>query len=135
MHQLYTPPRMKWRIYYDDGSTFDNTQGKPEQAPPFGVLCIVAFNKDNGRSIFHKWDFYYYNTTVENWFGCDMFGLLDQLCHDNTNALKAVKQGRTVSNKQFRKILAKAVHDPDFPKQQAHDTLDDREKFIKERTG
>jgi len=26
-----------WRIYYDNGSTFDSTQGEPHEAPAEGV--------------------------------------------------------------------------------------------------
>jgi len=32
--------KITWRIYYADGSTFDNTQGNPEDAPTTGVIAI-----------------------------------------------------------------------------------------------
>jgi len=41
-----------WRIYYDNGSTFDSEDGAWEDAPLDGVICIVR--KDGDRVEFHS---------------------------------------------------------------------------------
>ncbi len=104
---------MNWRIYYTDGSTFDNSQGKCEDAPAFGVVCIVYPDKLVGRVILHRHDWYYWIGEEEGWSGGDIYGLLDRLLHRLPT--EAVLQGRNVSNKMFRNIMARADKDPDFP--------------------
>jgi hypothetical protein len=104
-----------WRIYYSDGSTFDSEQGSPEDAPSFGVVCIVQPDPDRKRNIMHGWDWYYYNDVEGNapmWWGCDVAGLHDRLLHNL--GVRAVKLGRTVSNDVWQKLLKRADLDPDF---------------------
>ena len=100
-----------WRIYYTDGSTFNDNQGSPEDAPAFGVVCIVHPNGLVGRVILHRHDWYYW--TEDGWSGGDLHGLLDRLLHRLSTT--AVLQGRSVANKVFREIMARADKDPDFP--------------------
>lgn len=126
--------KLEWRIYYDDGSTFDNLQGPPEKAPPFGVICIIKTHKDNGHSTLTKWDWYYYRTDVPTWFGSDNFGLLDQLLHDDTNQIKGVKSGRTVMTSEYDKIIFKANNDSDFKKMTAYEVIDNQLNLIEKRT-
>jgi hypothetical protein len=106
--------RYLWRIYYGDGTTFDNTQGEPEDAPPVDVQVIIQPNKDSGRQTIHQWDWYYWRNGL--WYGSDIWGLLDQLLWNNVTA---VKQGRTLSNEDHEKIMKKAMADPDFAPQTA----------------
>ncbi|MHA2066384.1 MAG: hypothetical protein ACXABY_18590 [Candidatus Thorarchaeota archaeon] len=54
---------MRWKIYYDDGTTFSNEEGTPESAPLDGVLCIVE--KQDQVQVYYGFDFYYW--TGENW--------------------------------------------------------------------
>lgn len=57
---------MKFRIYYDDGSTFDEL----EDAPGQGVVVIAQSDEDVGKELLHRKDFYYFEG---RWFGCDLF--------------------------------------------------------------
>ena len=115
---------MRWRIYYADGSTFDSSQGEHEDAPPFGVICIVYPNDLVGRIIMHGWDWYYWvpgdgqhcqprSPRTGQWWGSDIYGVLDRLLHNLP--LCALKQGRNASNERYRQIMAAADKDPDFP--------------------
>lgn len=104
---------MKWRIYYDNGTTFDSSQGMPEDAPAFGVQCIVFPDKDHGRTILQRFDWYYWKRDENEWWAGDLFGVLDLFMHQPKN-VTALKAGRNVSNTTFQDILHKAVHDPDF---------------------
>lgn len=102
----------KWRIYYSDGTTVDNTKGGPQYAPSYGIVCIVQPDDMVGRQIMHGWDWYYWHEETQQWWGCDIYGLLDRLLHNMQ--VTAVKQGRTVSNKDWQSIMQRANEDPDF---------------------
>lgn len=132
---------LSWRIYYDDGSTFDNAQSSPRDAPAYGVICIVFANELIGRKIAHLKDFYYWVPDERQWWGSDIFGLLDQMSlrdlvsrvGDQWSYLHYdlpmerdqlvyrliddgyIKLGRSVSSVTFREIMEIADKDPDFP--------------------
>lgn len=101
-----------WRIYYDDGSTFDSYQGEPQDAPTEGFICAVGYDENGDRYIMHGWDFYCWDIVGNQWWGCDVFGLHDRL---RRNVLFAYKEGRTVSKKEWQEIIKTAQSDPDFP--------------------
>lgn len=102
---------MKWRIYYDDESTFDDSMGSPEDAPGYGVIAVTVYDRDNGRLCLNGWDWYYFDG--DSWWGADLLGMIDRLCHRLPTI--APSQGRMCSTELFRKILGKALYDPDFP--------------------
>ena len=131
-----------WRVYYADGSTFDNYQGTPLQVPAYGVICILYRDEVVERIISHRRDFYYWVPTGSQWWGSDSFGMLDQMSlrglvsrdgdqwfylhHDRRMEREPliyrliddgyVKLGRSVSNTTFREIMERAHADPDFPR-------------------
>ena len=103
--------RPTWRVYYDDGGTFDSTQGLPEDAPAFGFICAVGYDETGQRYIMHGWDHYCWDE--DQWWGMDLCGLIDRLA---LNRVRAYKLGRTVTKQRFRELMAAAASDPDFPK-------------------
>ena len=109
---MATKPQKEWRIYYGDGSTFDNTMGAPEDAPPTDVQVITRLSKDDGILALHNWDWYYYQQGV-GWRGADLWGLLDKLMY--VRGVGAVKQARTIEDGEFRIILNRAYTETDFP--------------------
>jgi hypothetical protein len=100
-----------WRIFYDDGSTFDSTQGEPHEAPTEGFVCAVGYDETGSRYIMHGWDFYCFDEG--QWWGMDRMGLHDRL---RRNALYAYKEGRTVTKSRFSELTTRAHLDPDFPR-------------------
>ena len=104
---------IKWRIYYDNGDTFDSDNGSPEDAPSFGVICIVQPNELCGRTVTHGYDWYYYRTDIEEWWQSCLHGLLDGLLHNHP--ICAVKQGRNAPDNVYRSIIRAATEDKDFP--------------------
>ncbi len=104
---------LNWRIYYDNGSTFDCTEGSPLDAPYDGVLCIVQPDILVGRCIMHGWDWYYYVPSEEQWWGSDIFGLIDQFKRHSVDTI-AVKQGANVTNAAFMQVMHDAAEDKDF---------------------
>ena len=107
---------MRWRIYYGDGSTFDDTAGEPNDAPAHGVVAVVYPDLEVGRFVLHQWDWYYCKNG--EWWGSDTFGLLDQMMHFAPQ-ITAIKQGRTFTNPEYRTVLGRAIGDPDFPPKSA----------------
>jgi len=103
----------EWRIYYTDGETFDSSQGSPADAPSRGVAVIVVVDREVGRGLLHRWDWYFWNTEDRQWYGCDQWGLIDHLLD---NRATAVKMGRSVSQDRWHAILQRATNDPDFPR-------------------
>jgi hypothetical protein len=100
---------VRWVIHYSDGSTFSDEDGQPEDAPAFGVVCIVQPDPDRKRNIMHGWDWYYYNDVEGNgpmWWGCDLHGLLDRMLH--RLGVRALVQGRTVSNDIWSEMMRRA---------------------------
>jgi hypothetical protein len=106
---------IQWRIYYDDGSTFSNGDGEPEDAPGMGVVFIVCASDAYGRRIMCGWDFYYYRPDAPDvkWWGCNTIGLIDNLANKPRQTL-AVKVGRTVSDFEYQTLKRQAEQDPDF---------------------
>lgn len=103
---------LKWRVYYDDGSTFDNTQGSPADSPGWGVVAAVTQHHYEGRVFQTRKDVYAYDPSC-GWVGIDWIGLLDRLA--NRIPTEAVSFGRMLPNTQYDEIHRIAVTDPDFP--------------------
>lgn len=101
-----------WRIYYADGSTFDNSMGDPHEAPPFGFIAAIGYDENGDRYIMQKWDHYGYDIASNQWWGQDIHGLIDRL---SRNLVYAYKQGRTVTKNEFGAIMNTAHKDTDFP--------------------
>lgn len=87
-----------WRIYYSDGSFFDNTMGGPSDAPAVDVQAIVC--------------------EPDLWHGGDIFGLYDYLIRSGKN--KVVRFGRLISNENYNEVAYKARHDLDFDQNTRH---------------
>lgn len=111
----------EWRIYYANGSTFDSGAGFPEDAPADGVVCIVYPDDQTGRVVMHGWDWYWFHETSKQWWGCQLSALLSLLKRSGHEGLdgalvpiRAVKEGMTVSNGDWKLIMQKAKDDPDF---------------------
>lgn len=99
---------MRWCIFYDDGSTFSNEEGNPEDAPVFGVQVIVQ-DWCQPPQVIHKTDFYWWRPDDERWAAGDIFGFIDQSANFGATW---VKQGRTIYGKNrdaFKEINARAV--------------------------
>lgn len=111
---------LRWRIYYDNGTTFDDSRGEPWDAPGRGIVCIkqvdptpVMYNV--GSQVLREYPFYWYHRQWDAWFGSDLTGLIDQLTNDRQDVVCAVKHGRWTHPASYREIIDKANKDDDFP--------------------
>ena len=93
----------KWTIVYDDLSTFDSSQGGPEQSPGGGVLAIIHSDDTTSYRVMHGGGphfghgFYWWES--EQWFIGDISGLQMYLADPGW---KVVRFGRTVTKEQWQ---------------------------------
>ena len=99
--------RLKFRIYYDGGATYD---GDPFDAPAWGALAIVQEHKEHGREIVSNKDYFVWMNS--RWMGVDWIGMIDYL---QQNGARKVLFGRMVPNDHFNDITKLANEDEDFP--------------------
>lgn len=107
--------RPDWRIYYDDGSTFDSTEGEALEAPALGVLVIrqPPGDDERGATVVSLWDFYLYHRPSRRWWGVDSFGVVDQLAH-RWQDFGGLVVGRMATPGVYQDALNRATADPDF---------------------
>lgn len=106
--------KASWRIYYDDRRPYSDIDGPPGAAPKLGVQVIIYIDSEVGRVLLSLRDYYW--LTDYGWDGGDLFGLFDYLSRPGE---KLVLFGRAVRTPQYRRILAQALSDPEFPKKSA----------------
>lgn len=98
-----------WRVYYDDGSVFDNTMGSWEDAPCDGVQCVAVRDEVYGRRVHHFVDYYIWPPWLPHAHSTHDVG-------PTLRKLRWIKFGRYVPQEQYEKVLSQACEDPDFPK-------------------
>ena len=131
---------IKWRIYYGDGSVYDDSYGKPQFAPKVNVQCVVVNHEasraydaeldvlDVGRLVLHDWEYYIHHKTM-GWIGLkNTVDLLDHVLHDVAN-IDVVLKARTLATDEFRKIYKRAWNDPDFPPKSAIEKREAEQHF------
>lgn len=111
---------MRWRIYYDDGTTCDS-ETRVDQVRGDGVIAIVqrddALNDpySTGRTFCMDRDYYCWRD--REWIRVDLAGLLDYL---RLPGWKKVLQGRTIDRATYKTVLGRALYDADFPAKSAY---------------
>lgn len=100
---------MLWRIYYADNSTFSNLDGKPEDAPPVGVICILQNPPNHGWMLLRDKD-YYLRLDDSEWVGCEADGFWQYMFKPGW---KCPKFGENVSDDVYAKVIAQATEDMD----------------------
>lgn len=102
----------EWRIYYDDASTWDSSQGDPWDAPrKDGVIAVLHFDKRQNWRILHKHDWYYYlHDTNPAWWGGDLTGLLYQFKYRPRLVLQ-VFEGALAEDSVYQDVMGRAIQD------------------------
>lgn len=96
-----------WRVYYDDGTTWDHTQGLAGM-PAFGVLCILQ----NTVRYFVTYGAPYYALVDGEWLHFHTNDMVDYLVHGRLPDKLIV--GRMVSKKTFAEVYDQAKKDKDL---------------------
>lgn len=105
---------MKWKIYYNDGTTYCDQDGSPFDAPGRGVQIVAIEDNRVGRILLGKEDNYWWLN--DRWYGGDLFGLYDYL---QDSGPKKVIFGRVIDMDSFNSIIKIATTDPYLPKKNA----------------
>lgn len=105
---------MNWRIYYADGTTFDDTQGEPADASGLGIIVIVQKHPDSreGSYLQHRADYYIW--ADQRWWACDLFRLWQYWFMQKYSHPKVSLAGETIQNDLYLKIVQTAKNDKDF---------------------
>jgi hypothetical protein len=96
------------RVYYSDGSVYDSEEdgGAP---PPRDVQIILQEHPEVGWHTQSGYDYYVYRDG--RYVGVDLFGLYDWLLERGD-----VLFGRTLTRKEFDKVMTRALKDLDEAK-------------------
>lgn len=96
-----------FKIYYDDGSTFE---GDPAIAPTRGVQVIVMRDRDHVWKTVAGSHYYVWANRGDGyeWFGVDQAGFYDYLFNPGW---KMILLGRTISNDRFAEIFRNATEE------------------------
>ena len=104
--------RVRWRIYYEDGSTFDSTQGAPHESPPWGAVVVIQNTPkelelplQSGGLAFLYWKDLGFWRQVD-----DQMGLNIRLAQ-SAHLIECVRFGTWAIQGQWNEISARAAHD------------------------
>ena len=93
---------MKWRLYYEDGSTFSDTDGPPHESPPWGVVALAQPALER-EPIMVNSDYYLWRPDRNLWHQCGHDGLDDHLCHEG-HLIQCIRKTRWIPTLEFREI-------------------------------
>ena len=101
---------MHWRIYYDDDTTADSTQGLPQGERQQGVIAIIQPRADGRWHILSGGEYYLFDSI--SWMRVYQNGLEDWVMH-KLHCIKCVCKGRSANQIVFDRIYKQAKADKD----------------------
>lgn len=118
---------LDWRIYYADGSTFDNLQGTPANSPDRGVIVIVYNDRIDhlntiGRICLNLWDWYFWREDDREWYGCDSLSVTHYF-RQYARVISCLRTGETLPTPKYKAIMERATNDLDFSLKQGERKL------------
>ncbi len=93
---------VRWKIWYDDGTTFASETGSAADAPVDGILAILEKRANNTIMNHHGNDYYYW--TGENWFSGSLASLERWLRMELPN----LKYGRWTKDSIWKDVIAES---------------------------
>jgi hypothetical protein len=109
---------VQWKIYYHDldsptyHRTWSNVDGPSNEAPVYGVICIIQ-PVEGGRfkEIIANADYYAIDEEGK-WIGMNTAGVRDR--QEHRLPFFSLKEGRWINTDRYQEILSRAHGDPDF---------------------
>lgn len=103
---------MRWCIYYEDGSTYSDTDGPPHESPPWGAVVLSQPNAPIGsKELLGNGDYYLYRGDLELWHEVGTDGLPDHLAHFG-HLITCIRPGRWMPNREdWLKIVGRMRSD------------------------
>ena len=102
----------RWKIFYGDGSTFTDKDGRLELVPKCNVQGIAVEDDTLGRRIESSEDFYIWTPENGGWRGANHFRMAEYLMEPG---YKLVLFGRTLDDMDFRKLWDRISRDTYLP--------------------
>lgn len=100
-----------WRVYYEDGSTWDHTQGL-DDIPGWGVICVLQqVNTERGLRHNIVYGCQYYMLHQNEWLHAYDNDLIDYLVSRKT--IDMVLVGRMTTKLRFAEVYGEAKKDKD----------------------
>ena len=104
---------MKWKIFYSDGSTFSDKDGKPWEAPKRKVQIISVEDGRCGRRILKFADYYVWSSRINRWVECvDATSAILRMLTVGEHHIVA---GEYLREADFERILIQAHEDTYVP--------------------
>lgn len=104
---------MKWKIFYSNGSTFSDEDGKPEDAPKRHVQVINVEDGRCGRRVLKFCDYYVWSDRIGRWIDCsDAASAILRMLSVGNHCIIA---GEYLREKDFERILIQAHEDKYIP--------------------
>ncbi len=101
----------QWRIYYDDGTVRNYTEGMPVTADEkLGIQCVVQKREADGFFIVQHGGEYYLFIDGLEWIAVYQNGLEDWAVFE-LERVDCVIRGRAIPKAQFKKIYEQAQAD------------------------
>lgn len=103
----------RWRLYYEDGTTFSDADGQPHESPPWGVVAIGqpgAVERGGQPYMVGNGDWYLYRADLGYWHEVGDRGFDDHMAHF-AHLIACVRKGRWMPREDEFKQLIKRVRE------------------------
>lgn len=84
-----------WKVWFDDGTTFESTEGGIADIPNKGVVVVGI---KAGQQVVYGEDWYIYSTKLGKFATMNLHGLLYQVMNSAPGEIVVVRQGASVSD-------------------------------------
>lgn len=99
-----------WRLYYEDGTTFSDTDGEPYESPVWGCVALAQPHLDGSDKIMVNADYYLWRPDRGEWYQCGVDGLDDHMAHFG-HLIQCVRKTRWIPSITFNDVWATARRD------------------------
>ena len=87
-----------WKVWFDDGTTFESTDGAITDIPNKGIVVVGI---KNGQQVVYGEDWYMYSTQLGKFATMTLQQLLYQVMNSPPGAIQIVRQGASTSDANF----------------------------------
>lgn len=100
----------KWRLYYEDGTTFSDTDGEPHESPAWGCVGLAQPDLKGSDQIMINSDYLMWRSDLNIWTQCGRDGIDDHLAHF-VHSIQCIRKTRWIPTLDFRVIWKRVRHD------------------------
>lgn len=96
---------MAWKVWFDDSTTYDNTQGTVASIPNKGIVA-VAINTAQKKQVYQGQDFYMYTGSF-GFASVTLQQMIYQACN-NVGDITIIRQGALVGDTLYNSVMTAA---------------------------